>query len=62
MSVFKSENERNYRYRDSWNSNNFRERAIKKEAKELITKRMQRGLRARSNREMSNIAIAILKK
>ena len=34
----------NYRYRDSWKSDNFRERAIKK-SKELIPKRMQKGLR-----------------
>ena len=32
----------NYRFRDSWKSDNFGERAIKKE---LIQKRMQRGLR-----------------
>jgi hypothetical protein len=31
-------------YRDSWKSDNFRERAIKK-SKELIPKRLQRGLR-----------------
>ena len=35
----------NYRYRDSWKSDNFRERAIKKEAKNFIQKRMQKGLR-----------------
>ena len=35
----------NYRYRDSWKSDNFKERAIKKRSKELIQKRMQRGLR-----------------
>ena len=35
----------NYRYRDSWKSDNFRERELSKESKELIQKRMQRGLR-----------------
>ena len=35
----------NYRYRDSLKSDNFRERTIKKTSKELIQKRMQRGLR-----------------
>ena len=31
--AFKSEKERNYRYRDSWKSENFRKEANKKEAK-----------------------------
>ena len=35
----------NYCYRDSWKSDNFRERAIKKEAKNWYKKRMQKGLR-----------------
>ena len=32
----------NYRYRNSWKSNNFTEKAIKKRSKELIQKRTQR--------------------
>ena len=39
--AFKSDN---YRYRDSWKSDNFRE-SYEKRSKELIPKRMQKGLR-----------------
>jgi hypothetical protein len=35
----------NYHYCDSWKSENFGKEAIKKRSKELIPKRMQRGLR-----------------
>ena len=44
LSPLRARKSDNYCYRDSWKSDNFRERAIKKR-KELIPKRMQRGLR-----------------
>ena len=34
-----------FRYRDSWKSDNFRKKAIKKKSKDLIQKGVQRGLR-----------------
>ena len=51
-----------YRYRDSWKSDNFRERTIKKKHRN-DTKRLQRGKSdnfTKGNIEKSNIAIAIL--
>ena len=44
LSPLRARKSNNYRYRDSWKSDNFRERAIKK-SKELIPKRMQKELR-----------------
>ena len=44
LSVLRARKSNNYRYRDSWKSDNFREKATKK-SKELMQKRMQRGLR-----------------
>ena len=37
-----------YSYRNSWESDNFRKRAIKKEAKNCYQKRMQKGLRVKT--------------
>ena len=45
LSPLRARKRDNYCYRDSWKSNNFRERAIKKEAKNWYKKRMQKGLR-----------------
>ena len=45
LSPLRARKSDNYRYRDSWKSDSFRERTIKKRSKELILKRMQRGLR-----------------
>ena len=52
-------------YRDSWKSDNFRERAIKKKQNtdtKKVAKRINIDNFTRSNREKSNIAIAILEK
>ena len=65
LSPFKIEKDDNYRYRDSWKSDNFRERAIKKEAKNCTkkdAKRIKSDNFTRGNREKSNIAITILEK
>ena len=53
----------NYRYRDSWKSDNLRKEAIKKEAKNWYkkdAKRIKSDNFTRGNREKYNIAIAIL--
>ena len=44
LSPLRAKKSDNYRYCDSWKSDNFRERAIKKEANNLYKKKMQRGL------------------
>ena len=45
LSPLRARKSDNYRYRNSWKSNNFRERESPKKSKELIQKRMQRELR-----------------
>ena len=56
----------NYRYRDSWESDNFREREPSKKKQRTNTKKDAKRIKSdnfsRSNREKSNIAIAILEK
>ena len=53
-----------FQYCDSWKSDNFRKRGIKKEAKytKKDAKRIKSDNITRSNREKSNTAIAILEK
>ena len=55
----------NYRYHDSWESNNFRKEAIKEEGR-TDTKKAGKGIKSDNfsmrNKEKSNIAIAIFEK
>ena len=64
LSPLRARKSDNYRYCDSWNSDNLKKEAIKKRSKELIQKRMQRGLRVITLQvaieKKSNIAFAIL--
>jgi hypothetical protein len=41
LSPLRARKNENYRYRESWKSDNFRMEAIKKRSKELIPKMMQ---------------------
>ena len=52
----------NYRYRDSWKSDNFRKRAIKNTDTKMDANKIKSDNFTRSNREKPNIAIAILEK
>ena len=63
LSPLRARKSDNYRYCDSWKSDNFRKRAIKK--KQITdTQKDAKGIKSdnftRSNREKSNIAISIL--
>ena len=64
LSPLRARKSDNYRYRDSWKSDNFKRDTKKKQSTD--TKRMQRGLRVLTLQEaikkMSNIIIAILEK
>ena len=65
LSPLRARKSDNYRYRDSWKSDNFRERAIKKKQRtdtNKDAKRIKSDNFTSSNREKFNIAIAILEK
>ena len=65
LSPLRARKSDNYLYRDNWKSDNFREREPSKKKQRTDTKKNTKRIKSdnlRSNREKSNIAIAILEK